>query len=489
MSNLHRPGKKSTGSRLVEVTTGKPTKKIVRTANGAITNQSSYNKVLDMFFLCGASRNMSEADIKKVFIEAIAENEELAIKCLFYARDIRGGQGERRFFRICLSYLREFYKHIYKKIVKYVPEYGRWDDLFFTTEHLLANRYLIKQGLKEKNGLLAKWLPRKGKHARLLREYLNLSPDKYRNKIVSLSNTVEQKMCSKTWSTIQYPTVPSVAMNKYRNAFLRNDTNRFKAYIESVTKGKKKINASAIYPHTLVQAMYKGGDKKGIEAQWNALPDYMAGSNDRILPVCDTSYSMNGLPMDVAIALGVYISERNQGLFNNAFMTFSAQPEMHYIDGSLYDRLNSIKNANAGYNTNLVATFNLLLSKAVQNNIKQYEMPNKILIISDMEFDGTGSGVFHEAGIKQKQSWNEFETNYDSIVNKYKKAGYEMPTLIFWNVNGRVDNVPATKFDRVGLVSGFSPSILKSILGGSIYNPVQLMLKTLNSNRYIGISF
>lgn len=477
---ITRPGQ---GSRLVDETRKKTTK----TKNGATTNSSSLNNVLDMFFLAGASRTMSEKDIINVFVKAYGENSTLALKCLFHARDIRGGAGERRFFRICWNYLTKTYPNQINHLIEHVPEFGRWDDIFFNVLVAQASHRIIAEGLSQKNGLLAKWLPRKGELSRVIRNNLNLSPKSYRQTIVALSETVEQKMCANEWKNINYPHVPSVAMNKYRTAFYRNDETRFRTYIESVTSGASKINASAIFPHTLVQAIYKGGNRQAIQAQWEALPNYMEDSTERVLPVCDTSGSMTmangGLPMDVSLALGVYISERNKSIFKNAFMTFSATPEMHYVTGDLYNRLNQIRTANAGYNTNLVATFSLILNRAVSAGISQNEMPTKVLIISDMEFDGTTGYQGH----LQRGASQAFLTNYETIKASYIKAGYKIPELVFWNVNGRKDNVPATKSDRVGLVSGFSPSILKSILSGKIYSPVELMLKTLEVPRYANI--
>ncbi len=479
---LTRPGQ---GSRLVDETR----KKTAKTKNGAVTNSTSLNNVLDMFFLAGASRTMSEKDIINVFIKAYGEDRNLALKCLFHARDIRGGAGERRFFRICWNYLVKTYPEQVVHLSKEISEYGRWDDAFFNVLVAHYSMRAIQEGISQKNGLLAKWLPRKGEVARFIREGLKMTPKSYRKTIVALSNTVEQQMCANQWQRINYEHIPSVAMNKYRKAFYRNDETRFRTYIESVTKGSAKINASAIFPHTLVQAIYAGGNRQAIQAQWDALPNYMEGSTERILPICDTSGSMsassanNGLPMDVSLALGVYISERNEGIFRNAFMTFSATPEMHYVTGSLYDRLNQIRRANAGFNTNLVAAFSLILNRAVQAKISQNEMPTKILIISDMEFDGSNGYQGH----MQRGASQAFLTNYETIKASYTKAGYKIPELVFWNVNGRKDNVPATKSDRVGLVSGFSPSILKSILAGKIYSPVELMLKTIDVPRYSNI--
>jgi len=303
---------------------------------------------------------------------------------------------------------------------------------------------------------------------------LDMTPKDFRKLLVKLTNVVETKMCNKEFEDIEYSHVPSIAMHKYRNAFIKHDSERFNTFIQSALKDPKKINASVLFPHVLCEKMFQiRGESEvrdAIQAQWQALPNYMEGSNERILPVCDVSGSMTGLPMMVSISLGVYISERNESVFKNAFLTFSEKPQLCYTVGkTLFEKLYSIQNANWGFNTNLLATFDLILNKATDVQLPQDEMPTKLLIISDMEFDQAEGN----------------KTNLDSIKEKYEKSGYKMPEIIFWNVNGRVGNIPANKYDsKVGLVSGFSPAILKSILLGEVETPTQLMLRTVNNGRY-----
>ena len=321
------------------------------------------------------------------------------------------------------------------------------------------------------NGLLAKWLPRKGNFSNSVRKYLKLTPKEYRKLIVGLSDTVEQKLCAKKWEEIKYSHVPSVAMNKYRKAFLKNDENRFNEYISLVNDGKEKINASVLFPHQLYQAYDKGENKDAVEAQWNNLPDYISESNEKILPVCDVSGSMTGLPMDVSVSLGVYISERNKSIFKDAFITFSSNPSVQYLKGSLLERLHQLRRAEWGMSTNLEGVYNLILNKAVEHRLPEDEMPTKILIISDMEFNHCVE--------------DHSDSAISMIEKKYSNNGYKLPEIIFWNVNGRIENIPARNDKKgVGLVSGFSPSILKSILNGSIETPESLMLKTVMSERY-----
>lgn len=434
------------------------------TANGAVTHSTSLSKLLDFFFLAGASRKMSEDNIIKLFLGAWLESKVLAAKVLFWARDARQGAGEKRIFQVIMSYIQTNYPDDFSKLFVNIPEYGYYKDLFSMKPTQEIIEFLAKD---LENNLLCKWFPRKGEWFNKMRNHLGLTPKEFRKLIVSRSNTVEQKLCANKTDEINYSHVPSIAMNIYRKTFFEKDKDRYQAYIDSVLEGKTKINASVLFPHQLVQAYAKKEHSSSIMAQWEALPNYMEGSTERIIPVCDVSGSMKGLPMEVSIGLGLYISERNEGIFKDAFITFSSTPKMHYLKGNVIERMRQLARADWGMTTNLQATFDLILNSAVRESIPESEMPTKILIISDMEFNSCGR-----------------KTNLDVIKQKYEEAGYKMPTIIFWNVNGRMGNSPATVNDKVGLVSGFSPSILKSILKGEIYSPTQLMLDTVDVPRY-----
>ena len=448
------------------------------TENLAVTHSTSLSNVVDMFFLAGASRTMSEKDILTVFTRAHTEDPVLAMKCLFWARDIRKGAGERRFFRVIWDHLRQYGNPQEVHDLEYlIPEYGRWDDVWagLPTMDRTTALWFHKVLTEEKNGLLAKWLPRKGKIFSSMAHHLEVTPKQLRKLLVELSNTVEQKMCARQWEDIKYSTVPSVAMNRYRKAFLKNDPDRFAAYIHDVTEGKDDIKAGAIFPHDITnKVMNMDGrlERDAIEAQWEALPNYMEGSDERILPICDVSGSMysytNPRPIDVSVALGVYISERNEGIFKNAFITFSGRPSMHYLEGSVIDRMMQLDKAEWAVNTNLQASLALILDRALKYGLKETEMPTKLLIISDMEFDNCGRG-----------------TNLERIQTQYESAGYKMPQVVFWNVRGRMGNAPARYNDTgIALVSGFSPTILKNILAGVITTPEKFVLNVLNSDRY-----
>jgi hypothetical protein len=445
------------------------------TDNGAVTHSTSLNKCLDLFFIAGASRNIDERHIINCFSMAVVENKHLAFRILFWARDCRGGAGEKRFFRVIAKYCIKHMQDDWQAVSTSVPEYGSWKDVFEieTPNSDILNWLSIQLIENGHRNLLAKYFPRKGPWFTGMHKYLRVKPKDFRKSLVALTNVVETKLCNKDYDAIEYSKVPSVAMNMYKNVFMSKDADRFNSYIEDVMSGDTKINSSVLFPHQVINSMNTTPDSvKAAQAQWDALPDYMEGSSEKILPVCDVSASMLGLPMDVCVALGMYISERNESIFKDAFITFTETPTMQYVQGdNLLERLNSISDASWGYSTNLQATFDLVLNSALREKIPASQMPTKLLIISDMEFDeanGSGAG-----------------SNLDYIRRKYSDAGYTMPEIIFWNVNGRVGNVPASKADKkVGLVSGFSPSILTSILQGQVETPEELMLRTVNAERY-----
>jgi hypothetical protein len=441
------------------------------TANGAITHSTSLNACLDLFFIAGASRRMQESDIIMMFERARAENKNLAYKILFWARDARGGAGEKRFFQIVMEHISKQDAYDYDQLAIYIPEFGYWKDVFKIEQPNSENLSWMRTQLEESPNanLLAKWFPRRGQWFVAMHKHLKMTPKEFRKKLVSMTKVVETQMCANEWSEINYSQVPSVAMNNHRNAFIKHDGDRYSQFIEDVQAGKQKINAGVLFPHQLYQAIERGDDATAVEAQWNALPDYMADSTERIIPVCDVSGSMTGLPMDVSVSLGIYISERNKGIFKDAFLTFSESPQMNYLSGTLSQRMKQLSRADWGMSTNLQATFDLILNSAVRESLPESEMPTKLLIISDMEFDEAQNG----------------HTNLDAIRLKYSNAGYKMPEIVFWNVNGRMGNVPASAKDSgIGLVSGFSPSILKAVLKGEIYSPLQLMLDTVDTARY-----
>ena len=465
-------------NKLVESTLTKDSK----TLNGMLTHSTSLNKCLDFFALAGASRNMSENDITKLFTGAFAENPNFAAKILFWARDIRGGAGERRLFRICMMWLSENYPAESKLLTEHIPEFGRWDDIFYGDSDQAIES--IIWALASANSLCAKWMPRKGPIANQLRKEMDCTPKEYRKALVALTNVVETRMCKKEWNQITYKGIPSKAFSKYQKAFWKNDPTRFESFLNDVKEGKSSINAGAIFPHDVIKSYindYDATNNAAITEQWNALPNYMEGSTERILPVCDVSGSMNGTPMDVSISLGLYISERNEGAFKDAFMTFSANPEMQYLKGDVFQRVQQLSQADWSMNTDLQLTFKTILSKAVSEKVPVNEMPTKLLIISDMEFDAAHGDQW--SSYDEVSEWNP--TAMEMIKNEYKQSGYEMPGIVFWNVNGRAGSITSqATTENTALVSGFSPAILTSVLSGKITHPLQVMIDTIQNERY-----
>ena len=452
------------------------------TANGAATLKSSLSPLVDLFFVIGASRGK---DIRQMFRAAYGIDKNLAARQLLWARDARGGAGERQTFIELTKYLAGFDKELASRILLRVPELGRWKDLvsFFETELEEEAMSLIAVGLANGDGLCAKWMPRKGPSAARLRRFLELDARSYRKLLVSMTNVVETKMCAKDWNSIEFGKLPSLASARYQKAFGRNAGEAYTAYINALEKGEAKINAGAVFPYDVTKSLYRG-NQAVANAQWKALPDYCDGSTERVLPVIDVSGSM-GVPagksmsvtcMEVAIGLGLYISERMAGAFKDQFITFSERPQMHKVSGDLASRVNQIRRSDWGYNTNLQAVFDLVLSAAVKNCVSESEMPTKLIILSDMEFDqACGSRAYRSQG----------STNFQEIERKYAQAGYKRPDIIFWNLNAREGNCPVTSGEAgTALVSGFSPSLMRSILSGKNVTPYDIMLETIGVSRY-----
>ena len=464
------------------------------TENGMATNSSSLNHCVDLFFTIGAMRGQDKQRLIRNFSLALLEDPTRAMKILFWARDVREGAGERQIFRDVMKYLAEDHTDFLRKNIPYVSEYGRWDDLLtLIGTKLEADAFTqIRWGLEVKNGLCAKWMPRKGPEAAKLRNFLEMTPKQYRKTLVELTNVVETQMCANEWEKIDFGKLPSVASARYQKAFWKRNEEGYKSYIASLQKGEAKINAGAVYPYDVTKSLQRGNSDVAIE-QWKALPNYMEGTEDRILPVVDTSGSMqtpaggnsNVTCMDVSVSLGLYISERNAGVFKDAFVTFSAEPKLQILKGDLRDRFNQLQRSDWGYNTDLVKVFDLILDQATKHSVPESEMPTKILILSDMEFDAatrSGAGWGHRA----TNPWNS--TAQEMIEQKYAAAGYKMPAIVYWNIQSRGSNIPVS-FDKAGtaLISGFSPSILKSVVKGEITSPQGMMDETIMSPRYEAI--
>ena len=458
------------------------------TENGMVTNSSSLNDCVNLFFQIGAMRGQDKTRLVNTFVKAYEENALTAMKILFWARDVRGGAGERQIFKDIVKYLAGSKTESMRKNLGLISEFGRWDDLLSLVGTPLENDALtlISDALKNGDGLAAKWMPRpnvnnreKKRQASALRKFLKLTPATYRKTLAELSSTVEQLMCANEFGKINYSHVPSKAMSDYMRAFGKRDGERFTSFIESVKKGDVKINAGAVYPYDIIKNL-KYGSSDGADVQWDALPNYLENNNEQFLPVVDVSGSMecpagnnpNVTCMDVAISLGLYISERNEGAFKDSFITFSDRPSLQVLKGSLSERYRQLARADWDMSTNIERVFTTILSSAVSNNVPQSEMPTMVLILSDMEFNQGTRG-----------NWDK--SAQEIFESKYAEAGYKMPKIVYWNIQARNNNFPV-QFNKEGvsLVSGFSPSLLTSVLSGKDLTPFSMMMEVVGSERY-----
>jgi hypothetical protein len=468
--------------------------KSTTTENGMTTNTTSLNSNVDLFFKAGAMRNADENSIISLVSKAWVEEPTTCLRILFWARDVRGGAGERRFFKTAIKYIADKDPQGMSDILGLIPEFGRWDDLliFEDTHSEEFALSIIDTALGNDNGLCAKWMPRKGSFASKLRKFMSLSPKEYRKRLVELTKVVETQMCAKEWDSIEFGKLPSVASARYQKAFGKNAYESYSAYIQSLVKGEAKINASAVYPYDVTKSLRNGNTTVASE-QWKALPNYLEGSTERILPLVDVSGSMdsscggNLTCMEVAISLGLYISERNEGPFKDHFITFSSSPQLQHLTGDLKDRYDQMSMADWGMNTNLEAAYKLILNQAVKHNISQDEMPTQILILSDMEFD-SATNTRSWGSSNRNSTWGP--TAQEMVKDMFTNAGYEMPNIVYWNIQSRGENVPV-RFDEQGtaLISGFSPSIMTSLLSGGTMTPVGIMMETIGKERYSRISY
>lgn len=249
-------------------------------------------------------------------------------------------------------------------------------------------------------------------------------------------------------------------MFKYRKAFLRNDGERYNAFLEAVSSGEKQLHADNLAPYEIVRsaldanrwgfnARLTDGEKAALNASWASLPDFC--DNRNALAVVDTSGSMycydNALPAAVALSLGLYFGERNTGIFHNHFIEFSSRPQLIEIKGKTFaERLEYLCTFNEVADTNVEAVFDLILDAAVRNNVPQEELPETLYLISDMEFN---------ACVR-----NASVSNFASAKRRFAEHGYRLPQIVFWNVASRNSNQPVTKNEQgVALVSGCTPRL------------------------------
>lgn len=454
------------------------------TTNGMPALESSLKATVDLFFAIGASRGKN---IIPEFEMAYQEDAIIATKIALWARDIREGAGERQTFRNILLHLEQTHPDMLDLVLPKILELGRSDDLLiFKTEAFQQKAFgIIKEELKNHRYNIGKWLPReksaKKGIAVKLRKYLNLSPKQYRQLLVLTSDVVETKMCAKQFDKIDFETVPSLASSRYQAAFLRNCPVEYENFKRKLSDGTAKINAGAVYPYDIIKSMNVGDIDVSI-AQWDALPNYIG--DKKILPMVDVSGSMecpvNNTSkgsylscMDVAISLGLYCADKNTGAFKDVFLTFSEKPTLSVLKGNIHEKYAQLQQSDWGYNTNIHLAFKRILNVAVTNNVSQDDMPDYLAIFSDMNFDSA-------------MGRKSFLSCYDLIVAEFNEAGYEkVPAIIFWNLNAQQGHCPVS-YDTLGtcMVSGFSPSLMTTILSGENMTPESIMLQTINKERY-----
>lgn len=482
-----------------------------KTLNGAYCHKTTKSVLLDLFSIIGSCDTREVDEILFKIEKACEEDLELTFKLVFYTRDIREGLGKRSIFERIIKFLANKYPYEMGLNIPNILEYGRGSDLLALMDTECEKklfRYIPYQLYRDLDNmkankpvsLLAKWLPSgntntiksKENFSKLIKG-IKMDRIHYRKIITKLRKyikLVEHDMCSNNWDEIKYNTVPSKAMTLYRNAFEKHSPELFEQYKQDLIDGKTTINSSTLYPCDIIASygikinysnrLYNYFDTTTdydeiLEQQWKALPNYVDG-DDNILVVADTSGSMTCnecKPLYNALALSIYFAERNKGAFHNYSLLFSDTVQFVNYNNctTLEDKIQTIEE-HIG-NTNIMEVFNIVLESARLNGIPKEDMPKAILIISDMEFDKTDDGY----------QYIDYHSKYK---NKFEEAGYELPTIVYWNVNSLKDTIHVDDKNTPGalLVSGSSPSIFKSIMGNLNCTPYEYMLKVLNGERY-----
>ena len=493
------------------------------TENGALTHKSTGTDLYDMFALGGAMRTRSDEDVILMFQKAYKENPVYAMKCLFYLRDVRGGQGERRFFRTVMKYMAKHNADAVRDMVPYIPEYGRWDDLYvFVDTPLEKDAFeFIKAQLAldvqcKTPSLLGKWLKSENtssaesrKLAHITKTYMGMTSRQYRKTLSILRariNIVERLMSENRWDEIEFDKIPSRAGLIYKNAFARHDIERQKSGVRTYEDFAKDttttVNAKALYPYEVVA---KALDTLGygywsrrdvplddvnrlmVNKYWDNLADYFKGQSFNGMAIVDTSGSMCGseasAPINVAISLGMYCAEKAKGPFQNHFISFESRPHFIEVEGvDFCDKVKRISGAPWGGSTNIEGAFDMMLDVALANHCSQDEIPQNLIVISDMEFNFC---VTSNAYASHWGGGGVDETLFEKIRNKWAAHGYTMPHLVFWNVQARQNNIPMRDEKSVTYVSGMSPVIYEMLLSGKTAQ--DLMYEKLDSERYAPI--
>ncbi len=489
------------------------------TENGAVGYRTTGKELLDINFSVSSLRNQTEEMITERFNKAFFENKALAVLWAFYVGDVRGGIGERRLFRICLTYLANREPQIAEKLLPLVAKYSRWDNLLPLLKTGLKEKVcaLLKAQLDEDNrkmregepiSLCCKWMPSVNATSVLTKEYAKIlisawgvTQKQYRQTLSSLrayANILEVRMSKGDWQGIDYEAVPSKANLIYNSAFLRNDEERRREYLSKLEKGEAKINAGVLFPHDIVHKYMDPRDWKpalrakdiALEQLWKALPDYVQGAGNTLC-VSDGSASMmikigntQVSALSVAVALSIYFSERCSGQYKDKYITFSEHPQ--FVDLSkaktLRDKIGVAFAHDEVEDTNIEAVFDLILATALENNLPQSELPSNILILSDMEFNECATSTAYG-----KVRGRGFKKLFTVIREKYECYGYQLPRLVFWNLCSRSETIPLKENALgVALVSGFSPVIVNMVLSGKL-DPFECLLEQITAERYMPV--
>lgn len=495
-----------------------------RGANGAVSYKSTLNANLDLHTKSGTMRHNSDDVVIDLFKRALHEDRLLALKNLFYIRDIEQGMGEYRFFTVVYRWLAKHDNDAFNKLLSLIPVFGSFkdlrqiigDDTLTHEEALPATRFFwealdtdaqaLHNDATTNISLASKWAPSVGSKNAVqklaLRRILNVAGLKekpYRQMIAKLRqqlNLVETKLTEHRVDEINYSQVPSQAFRKYSHAFMRRDETRFDAFLNRVEAGSEKVNAKTLHAHQLVEnyIAFWGPTEtldKSVEAQWKHLPS-LENTKPNVLSMVDVSGSMLGRPMAVAVALGIYMSEQTTGVFKDHFITFSGAPELvslSHLD-TLHDKVTQTMTSDWGGNTNLEAAYDLILDTAVNNQLPQSELPEVLFILSDMNFDAA-TGSWDRASYEHIGLGDTF---FDTMRQKFQDKGYTLPFVVHWNISDyETGNTPTVKSDKnTASVSGFSQALFNNILNLDLekladYTPEAVMLEVLNGERYLAV--
>ena len=428
------------------------------TTNGAITNTTSGKECLDLFQRIGNMRWEHRQHILENFEKAFKEDKDLATQVLFWARAARIGAGERKTFHTILEEIGKTSPEFITDNAETLAELGYWKDLTKDL-HIPGVVSTFAHAIKNKDRLACKWAPRKCSE---LRDELGMTNKQYRKWLKEHSETVEQQMSNKEWNDIKYSSVPGASMRRYGRAFSRQDEDRFQAWKEDKTT---KASVSATYPHEVLAI----GDEDLAQKMWDNLPNLLEDTTERILPMIDTSGSMFGMPLTIALGLGVYLAQRNESDFKDMFLSFSEEPELIKLQGdTIGEIMRTTEGAHWGMNTDFEKAYRLILDRAIAFNVDPASMPTMLLVLSDMQFDES-----------QNSYGNEMKTHYSWMEEEFEKAGYKLPKIVFWNLDAHMGTPARCSDDNVAMVSGFSPSIMKAILNAENFTPMDVMLEAL----------